>query len=360
MIKLTVKLIDGDIKENAVLNIKDNSFVIKTDAGELIKIPYNNIESYKYNESNKLTFHLLDGNNIVIKCKLNEQLKTKLEEIVSQPKVQPKEKVQEHDKVDKVKKVEKSSNSKKYNGTVFLPRGQTNCDVTLNKDNLTIESGSEILIIPYNSIIRLELTDNNDIKILSNNNNNFVIRCKNIDVLYRELKKSKSNSTYESSSNVKVQDVFGNDVIKVNTQNGSGVKILVIISIIIGIIFMFKSCVNSSDSPANTIQWDIRDMGAKLGYGTRYTIGEVISASCHEEENDGNGRYIIRCNVQYYPKRNNGAIATDSKMDETIYAVFLRKDNNNFSRRYTSIITDSFKTKTCWGKAKSEGLFCNN
>ena len=123
---------------------------------------------------------------------------------------------------------------------------------------------------------------------------------------------------------------------------------------------MFKSCGNNASSPASTIQWDIREMNAKLGYGTRYTIGEVISSSCHEEENDGNGRYIIRCNVEYYPKRNNGAIATDSKMNETIYAVFLRKDSDTFSRRYTSVITDSFKTKTCWGKAKSEGLFCSN
>lgn len=351
MMKLAVKLIDGGTEENAVLNIKDNSFVIKTDAGELIKILYTNIEDYKYTENNELIFHLLKSNDIVIKCKLNEELRAKLDEIVSQPMAQ------EHDKSISVKNTEKTATAKRYNGVVFLPRGQANCDITLKNENITIESGSEILIIPYNSIIRLELTDNEDIKICSNNNNNFVIRCEDGDVLYKELKKSKSNSTYESSSNIKVQDVFGNDILKAN-NNKNIIKLVLGVAVIVVPIMMFISWINKGNSPADTIAWDVRQMDNVLGYGTRYVIGDLIGVTCNEEEDDGQGRYIVKCNVQYYPKRNNGAIATDSKMNDTIYAVFLRESDKVFYRKYNSAMNDTFKQKSCWGEDKSKGLFC--
>ena len=134
-----------------------------------------------------------------------------------------------------------------------------------------------------------------------------------------------------------------------------------VICLTIFIIYGFSlSCSNMGKDPVSTIQWDIRKVNASAwGYSTRYAIGEVESVSCNVQENDGNGRYILKCSVTYYPKNGFGATLTTSKMTETIYAIFMRNTQDNFSRLYTSSITSNFKTQHCWGKDKSRGLFCS-
>ncbi len=248
-------------------------------------------------------------------------------------------------------------------------------------------------IIKYNEVKSFEFTNSGTIpykflhiELISGENFNFYIKKKMVEEweehlnsllsknnLSEPLKKKvrKSSNDEKESDDLMIlkdnkkpdnvsepQEVITN--VPTKGQNNSNMtKVIIFIAIIIGMVIIINSCVNSADSPASTITWDIRQMDATLGYGTKYEIGEIINVSCKEEENDSQGRYIVRCNLEYYPKRNSGAIATDSKMHETIYAVMLRKDKEHFSRLYTSSITDSFKAKVCWGKDKSEGITCS-
>ena len=129
------------------------------------------------------------------------------------------------------------------------------------------------------------------------------------------------------------------------------------IYVIIGAIIFFVFLIDSS-GPAGTIASDIRGGNAYYGYATRYEIGQVEKVSCSEKEKDGEGRFIIKCNVTYYPKRVNGTIAMDSKSSETIYAVYLKQEGKKFLRYYTSYADSSFKSKVCWGKAASAGIQC--
>lgn len=130
--------------------------------------------------------------------------------------------------------------------------------------------------------------------------------------------------------------------------------------ILLIIVYLTWSCSNMGKDPVSTIQWDIRKLNSVLGYGTKYVIGEVERVSCSEQENDGKGRYVIRCSITYYPKTASGATLTISKMTENIYAIFMRNSSDNFSRVYTSFVSNSFKNKHCWGMDKSKGLFCSN
>lgn len=354
MRKLRVSLIDNSVEENATLNIKDNSFVITTDSGELIKIAYSSIKKYAYDTNkSELTFFLLNQEKVIIRCQLDTQLKQQLNQLVSSNK--------DNTVISKTKEngISITNNpNNKYNITIFLPNGKAECDLSIRDDRIAIEQSSEILFIPYTSIIKLELTDNDDIKIYSNFNNNFIIRCNNNRELYDKLKKMKDKVKYESNAKIVVQDMFGKDILK--EQNTKKItKYAIITSIVVVLVILFGNRVNTDD-PASTVASDIRKGNATLGYGTKYVIGEVISASCSEEENDGNGRYIIKCSVRYYPKRNNGSIATDSMMNETIYAIYLRNSKDNYSRLYTSNASETFKTKTCWGEDKSKGIVCRS
>ena len=244
----------------------------------------------------------------------------------------------------------------KYDVNLFLPKGQCKATLIIGDTDLKIESSNEILFIPYTSIISLQKTSAGDIKVIANNNYSFVIRCDNIERLYNDLQDIKESVSHDISSKIKIEDVFGNDLIKAQ-GNQNKVKIIAVIAVVVAIVLMFRSCGGGSDV-ASTISWDIQQQDMALGYGTKYNIGELLSTSCVEDEEDGNGRYIIRCQVSYYPKRNNGTIATDSKMNETIYAVYLKKTNKEFLRLYTSNVTDSFKENVCWGQAASKGISC--
>lgn len=173
-----------------------------------------------------------------------------------------------------------------------------------------------------------------------------------------------NNMKGKSSKTNKIEDKnSGNESVKTTntpkkaSYDKSGLLIILII-VIVSVIFYFV-IMNISNSPTSVIESDIRKLKASLGYSTTYTIGEVERVSCSEEENDGNGRYIIRCNVTYYPKRNNGTIAQDSKMQETIYAAYIKENGDNYSRLYTKNVNNYFKTKVCWGKDKSAGLICS-
>lgn len=155
-------------------------------------------------------------------------------------------------------------------------------------------------------------------------------------------KNQKMQSTQVSQSNQPVNNT------------GAG-KVVAVIIVIIFLFFIIKGC---SNNPTFDIQDDIRAANFSLGYGTKYQIGKVDRVSCSEYDSDGNGRYIISCSVTYYAKRRNGTTDMTSTMKETVYAAYMKR-SNDYLRRYTSYISDTFKRSICWGQDKSKGLICS-
>lgn len=316
---------------------------------KFLHLVVNDGKEYDFYISKKVTDEWTNHLNELLKKESNsnkiETVKTSKQETVKTSK-------QEDERLNN-----DDNKNNKYDVNLFLPKGQCEATLIIGDTDLKVESSNEILFIPYTSIISLQKTSAGDIKVIANNNYSFVIRCDNSERLYNDLQEIKESVSHDISSKIKIEDVFGNDMIKAQV-NQNKVKIIAVIAIVVAIFLMFRSCGGGGSDAASTISWDIRQQDMALGYGTKYSIGELLSTSCVEDEEDGKGRYIVRCEVSYYPKRNNGAIATDSKMNETIYAVFLRTGKDDFSRLYTSNANDSFKQHVCWGQDASKGVVC--
>ena len=95
------------------------------------------------------------------------------------------------------------------------------------------------------------------------------------------------------------------------------------ISVILLIIFSTTACSSQSDYAFN-IELNLKKNGeSTLSTLTKYTIGEIDDVYCTDVENNGS-KYIIKCDVEYYPQRYNGTTALDSKYEETIYASYCK------------------------------------
>ena len=351
--KYKVKYNDDGVKIDAILRIKDDSFVV-TYIDYLVNVHYEDIENITYNNN---TLKISEnGNEHVIYC--SEEVYNAIKSRCDYNDIDFEESMQAETVLESEK--ENIEKLKKYKALVLLPDGQSECNLSFTTKDLVIDDGIDTLRIPISAIIRVILEDNNNIKVLSNGNKNIIIKSDKYKEIHSELKKLKVKIPHNNSSSITVKDAFGNDLMQIeNTKRkSSSLKILFIMIAIIGAISLFISRINR-DNPASTIAWDIKQNQSILGYGTRYDVGEVESAVCEEQDSDGNGRYIIRCNIVYYPKRRNGTTAMDSKMNETIYAVYMRNSKDNFSRYYTSFISDSFKQNSCWGMDKAEGITCS-
>ena len=350
--KFNVKYNDEGTKIGATLKIKDDGLTI-TYVDYVINIHYRDIEDISF-QNGVLRIYENDNEHIIYCSEdVYNIINSRCENTVSEEEIEEVVDVEEE-------KIESNKNSKSYKAIVFLPNGQGECTLSLNSKNIVIDDGVNTLRIPVSSIIRIILEDNNNIKVLSNNNKNIVIKSNKYKEIYNELKSIKKNTKHDTNATITIKDAFGNDLVQSeNKQNkSSGIKLIVIVFVIIGLISLFISWING-DNPKGTIEWDIRQNQSILGYGTKYEVGEVTSVNCREQDNDGKGRYILKCDISYYPKRKNGTTAMDSKMNETIYAIYMRSDKDNFSRFYTSYVTDSFKQKSCWGLDKSKGITCS-
>ncbi len=351
--KFNVKYNDEGTKIGATLKIKDDGLTI-TYVDYVINIHYRDIEDISF-QNGVLRIYENDNKHIIYCSEdVYNAINSRCENTVSEEEIEEAVDVAEE-------KIESNKNSKSYKAIVFLPNGQGECTLSLNSKNIVIDDEVNTLRIPISSIIRIILEDNNNIKVLSNNNKNIVIKSNKYKEIYDELKSIKKNIKHDTNATITIKDAFGNDLVRSeNKQNKtSGIKLIVIVFVIIGLISLFISWVNG-DNPKGTIEWDIRQNQSILGYGTKYEVGEVTSVNCREQDSDGKGRYILKCDISYYPKRKNGTTAMDSKMNETIYAIYMRSDKDNFSRFYTSYVTDSFKQKSCWGLDKSKGITCSN
>lgn len=120
---------------------------------------------------------------------------------------------------------------------------------------------------------------------------------------------------------------------------------------------------SSSSNYANQAQKEVRNIlssGIIFGY-TSYVVGEVYHVSCVDYEQDGRGRHLIQCTAEYYPKRNNGLTALDSRRAETIYGIGMKLSNGiDINYKYLYVGLEEFKKENCWNQDKSMKLSCHN
>lgn len=298
MKKYNLQLIEGKSRQDGVLNVKDSSFTIVLSSGELIKLPYDEITDYSVIDGN-LTIKLLNNTQVVVACKIDNFLQDKLDSIINdnsiqEEKTKPKEVVETNNRINN-----------KYNAVVFLANGQVNADVSLTNSDVLVDDGGEVLNIPISSIIRLSLEENGNIKIYSNNNSNLVIKCENSQELYDRIKKLKSKTTYKTTSNVGVKDVFGNDVLKAQKKKNNTMLIVYgIIAVVVFFIFI------SSISTGSTQEKRAEECIAKIfptnasSYKCKYShIGRLVNCEnglLHLQlyESDDGKRFIVRGEVE--------------------------------------------------------------
>ena len=246
--KYKVKYNDDGVKIDAILRIKDDSFVV-TYIDYVVNVHYEDIENITYNNN---TLKISEnGNEHVIYC--SEEAYNAIESRCDNNDIDIEESMQVETVFDSKK--ENIEKSKKYKALVFLPDGQSECNLSLTTKDLVIDDGIDILRIPISAIIRVILEDNNNIKVLSNGNKNIVIKSNKYKELYSELKKLKDKIPHNSNSSIIVKDVFGNTMqtnTKIKTTGNHPIIFIlgiILFSVIIGLIILPS---NSSDNGQHT------------------------------------------------------------------------------------------------------------
>lgn len=247
--KYKVKYNDDGVKIDAILRIKDDSFVV-TYIDYVVNVHYEDIENITYNNN---TLKISEnGNEHVIYC--SEDVYIEIESKCNCTDFDYEEQIQDEIDFESERRITKETKkSKTYKAIIFLPDGQSECNLLLTNEDIVIDDGIDTLRIPISAIIRVILEDNNNIKVLSNGNKNIVIKSDNYKTIYTELKKLKAKTPHNSNSSIIVKDAFGNDLMQSenNKKKSSGLKKFVLMVVIIGAIALFISQANS-DNPAET------------------------------------------------------------------------------------------------------------
>lgn len=160
---------------------------------------------------------------------------------------------------------------------------------------------------------------------------------------------------------------------KENAENvkGSSTGIITVGIIIVAIIMYIISLSGTQEDfktrALNSIESEImsgsdRIVRANYRGNDQSWIGKVVEFNtCGlENEEDGYGRYLVRCKFNYNP-RVNGSIDLTKESIGDIYVVFMAGEGDNY---YSSIGTggtaylSELKKSTCWGMESSYKLDC--
>lgn len=182
--KYKVKYNDDGVKIDAILRIKDDSFVV-TYIDYVVNVHYEDIENITYNNN---TLKISEnGNEHVIYC--SEDVYIEIESKCNRTDFDYEEQIQDEIDFESERRITKETKkSKTYKAIIFLPDGQSECNLLLTNEDIVIDDGIDTLRIPISAIIRVILEDNNNIKVLSNGNKNIVIKSDNYKTIYTELK----------------------------------------------------------------------------------------------------------------------------------------------------------------------------
>lgn len=151
-------------------------------------------------------------------------------------------------------------------------------------------------------------------------------------------------------------------------------KFLMLITIGV-IVFSVTGCLSEEEleqkkeeenvtSAKEEIEYLIEEKGSSLFLYSDYSIGKITSVNCENEENetDGKGRYLMRCEYTYNPKNRAGSTMLDREETSDVYAIYMDVGNDKYNYDFGhagTVFIDEFKEENCWGKSKDLKLNCD-
>lgn len=99
------------------------------------------------------------------------------------------------------------------------------------------------------------------------------------------------------------------------------------------------------------------------GFVTDYIMETIDDLDCDIIDKDGKGRYLLECNIHYWPYVPDGYVKEGLKY-ESFYAIYLEVEDENEGTEdliiFNKLNTPGFKLSSCWEESALKQLGCSS